>query len=278
MLILLAICLAFNLTTNAANDKEAIEAIKQAIHSMDHIKTIKTDVTQVKRTVRKDTTVNYQLIADHKDNILVKIQPDPSLSFWAKFRKSKMVYVKNNKGWYTVIKSEATKQPSYKQFPFDSPTVFLKQLNISDVTGNYKFLVENSNDKEIKINMIPISTGGQSIESTEDEDRVTMLKFTITKPNSLLKQVDIYKNYENESKNYVQFNYARVENKILNKSGTFKNKYTLSKELALTHTKSVSDLGLDTNGNPNIQTKESWYENVVLNDGYDLEIFDEETY
>jgi len=245
---------------------EALILLNEMIHSLDHIQTFKADVTVVKITQQRSTTANFTLTS----------QGDQAVAEFS--RKPRVVYVQNQKGLYVVTRGKAVKQSDHQGFPFDIPNNFLENLNLQEVSGNAKFLINSKNQDEIIVDMIPIDTGGKSIASSVDEDQTTMLRFSIGKKYHTLNKVEIFKNYQLKTKDYVEFTYDLIDNKVIEKKGIFKNKYLNTQELALTHTKSFSDLGIDSRGNPNIQIKESWYTNITINEKLDEDIFDEEDY
>jgi hypothetical protein len=250
----------------AKSDPQALAIIQKMLGSLNHISTMQSKVTLVKKTPERTVTINYELKADNKNEAVVIIKD-----------KIKQTYVLNNKGYFLVTKGEPIKQNG-KAFPFDNPAMFLKELNLAEVTDNYQFVINSDTDEFVIIDMLPLGTAGKSISASTGEASITKLRFTIYKPWNTLQKLEMFKNYQPTTKDILEFRYEIVENKRLTEKGIFRNKYTTSQELALTYYKSVADLGKDKNGNPNIQVKELFYKNIILNEILDRDVFDEEDY
>ena len=248
-----------------AASSEAVSAMQQMLRSMDHIKTLQCDVTQIK-TLPKQVSLNYSLKIDSQGNSVAIVQKTGS----------KITHLKNKKGYYIIDRGEAQKQSS-KQFPFENPIAFLKTMDLADVTENYKFLVSKKTDSQLIITMIPVGTGGKSIAQAE-QNPVTMLSFELNLPFYTLASVEIFKNNRTTTKDRIEFDYDKVTNVALQEKNTFKNKYAGIEELALTHSKSTGDSGPDRQGRQTIQTKETWYSNIILNKPFEKQTFNEEGY
>ena len=254
--------LALSLTLSYATSTQdrSLPYLSQMLGSLDYIHSIQCDVTSTVLDMGKRTTQNYVLFADRN---------------YAKARFSSpkgVVFVKNKKGLFKVIKGDVQKQPKGRSFPVDLPHLFLTNLNLGEITDNYKFLISSENSNTVVVNIIPIDAATIS----KGKDQTTMLRLTIFKDTKLLQRVDIYKNNQFISNDYLRFDYSTIENRVLAKKGLFKNTYTTENITALVHTYSYSKAGKDSRGNPKIYIKETAYSNIILNEKLDEGLFDED--
>ncbi|MGE4170766.1 MAG: hypothetical protein AB7F28_08640 [Candidatus Margulisiibacteriota bacterium] len=248
-------------------DQQALKDITRMLGSLNHIRTLKCDVTSVQKNSQKTTTLNYTLMADN-NNQKVVVFTSPI----------KVTYVKNKKGLYMVRNGNAEKQSPKAPFPVDVPNQFLNQLKLKDVTDNYTFVTNSRSADAIIIDMIPVGTGGQSIQDALKKEAVTMLRFTIGLPYYTLNKVEIFKNNRLTTEEWVEVDYEIIRNKVLEKTGFFRNTYSESDALMLTHTLSVSRTEKNKDGTPKQQVKEVFYSKITLNEKLDPKLFDEEAY
>lgn len=248
-------------------DIDALTAISKMLNSLNHVRTLECSVTVTQRTGLKLSTLNYTLYADQYD------QKAAVVGF-----PFQQTYIQNKKGIYTIRKGDAVKQPRQVAFPFDVPSQFLSRLKLKDVTDNYTFVTHEKSESQWIIDMIPVGTGGGSIQESYSKNSVTMIRFTLSLPRYTMATVEIFKNNSTVATDYVEAEYDIIRNKVIDQKGFFKNTYRESDVLMLTHTRSVSNLGKDQNSRPKTQIKDCFYSKIVINEVIDPKVFDEENY
>ena len=167
--VLLVLILAFSFLFAAGSQDRPLSYLSQMLNSLDYIQSVQCDVSSTIIDMGKRATQNYTLVADRR---YAK----------AKFTKPKGIsYVKNKKGLFKVVKGDAQKQPKDRAFPIDLPHMFLENLNLGEITDNYKFLISSENSETVVVSIIPIDAGTIS----KGTDQTTMLKLAIKKDSKL---------------------------------------------------------------------------------------------
>ena len=246
----------------SATDTTAIRAVSKMLGSLSHVKTLDMEGQLVKRSRSGTATMNYHLYAEGDAKTTVAVT-----------RPAKVTYVKNRKGFFVVSRGDVLRSPD-GVFPVEVPTAMFRGMTVGDVTDNYKFMVNRQSSADIVVDMIPVGTGGRSIQETYDNDAVTMLRFTIGYPYYTLNRLEIFKNNALKSQDYIEAKYEILPNKVLVKKGWLKNTYRSEDMLMMTYVKSYAERDTGA-GDKDVQIKEQWYRNIKINEPIDPDRFDE---
>ncbi len=250
------------------DSKEALTAVSKMLHTQDHIQTIQCDVLQVKTIDGKAASINYSFKADSKGNAVAVV----------KSNSGSVTYVKNFKGLYLVAQGRARKLPKNQSFPFDNPGTFLKQLALSDVTPNSKFVVESKTTSQVAIGVIRVSGFSKNNEGSRFEP-VRKLRLTLNLPFYTLGKVEMFTTNLSETQNYIEFEHGPVTNKKVPMASLFKSRPETLEMTSMVHSKSVALVpGIREEDVAQLQVKESWYRNIVINDVLEKQLFNEEGY